>query len=144
MGPIDDVWFWIGVADLYFDKDRPALYLGSDELRAAFVGARSGSRLSLVLDPVPLSRGLRLPKKGFLLDYTKAYRTSAGADSEYVEFTPGREYEFNVITVCRGVLVQRQGVLKQWGYIPYLWVGSVDYPFAREGMIGVGSRGSRL
>lgn len=131
---IDDVWFWIGVADLYEDADS-ILRLGAADLRTAFVGAREGSRLSLLLDPARIGNELDLPTKGFLLHFTKKYRETAGFDGDYVRFTTTGRYELKILDVCHATLLQKRAVLKQWGYIPHLWYDSPDYPFAREGVL---------
>lgn len=131
---IDDVWFWIGDADLYVNAD-PILQLGTADLRAAFVGVREGSRLSLLLDPARIGSELELPTRGFLLHFTKKYRETAGFDGDYVRFTKVARYELKILDVCSGTLLQKRAVLKQWGYIPHLWYDSPDYPFARKGIL---------
>lgn len=141
--PIPDVWFWIGVPDLYVGDEgqdpAPALplrpRLGSDELRAAFVTLRSGSRVSVVVDPWDPTVVPRLPTHGVLLDYTRETYMQDGTDNDNVRFVKGVEYELTVREVCDGRLLQRKGVLRQWGYVPRLWAGGARYPFARRGVL---------
>lgn len=132
---VDEVWFWIGDASLFPDNARLVLGLGSADLRAAFIGARNGSRLSLAIETVGSEQVLRLPVKGFLLNFTEAVYLRTGIDTDYVTLTSRLQYEIDVLKVCSGALLQRRGVLKQWGYIPHLWADSESYPFAREGIL---------
>lgn len=132
---VPDVWFWVGSGQLERPGSRPILRLGSPDLRAAFVGAHEGAVLTLRVDPELRGGELALPTKGFLLDYTSKYRFTEGSDSEHANFRHTAEYKFTIVRVCPATLLQRQGILKQWGYIPHLWKEAPNYPFARQGRI---------
>jgi hypothetical protein len=134
VGKIDDAWFWVGDARHVGEKQLSLLRFGSDALRAAFVGARSGARLYLVLDPKQPARTLALPKRGFLLDYIRAFEFTGGSDNDSVYFENTVEYEITVVAVCPGDVLQREGTLKQLGYVPNFSTRR-NLPFAREGRL---------
>jgi hypothetical protein len=127
----DDVWFWIGNEEPYV-KNRVSIRLGSGELRAALIGARAGARLSLVFDSSgQVGTLFHVPRKGFLLDHTEDVYMGPGVDTGYAQLSVWRDYEIAILAVCRGRLLRREGVMKQWGYVLNLWSGPT-HSFARE------------
>jgi hypothetical protein len=141
---VPDVRFWIGVSDLLFESEERLpgvapighrIGLGDPGLRAAFIGLRSGSRVSLTLDPERPTTGLELPKNGFLLGFTKEQRDRVGFDSDYVIFMRHVEYELTIGDVCDATLLHRRGLLRQWGYKGPAVGGLPSYPFARRGVL---------
>ncbi len=139
---LPDVWFWLGdqsrIPGHVAYKWRELIDLGDEELRAAFLGLRAGSRVSVTLEGTPYAPAAGLPTQGFSFN-----GDSAGVYSGYgggpapVRFGVGHtaKYEFMIVDVCAGRLYYRTGTLKQFGYIPHLWAESPDRPFAREGVL---------
>jgi hypothetical protein len=128
---IDDVWFWIGDARRVGDRQLSLLHFGSEALRAAFVGKRSGARISLLLDA---NQQLSLPKRGLLLDDTREWRFTGGSDNDMVYFGHRVAYELAIVAVCPANVFHREGTLKQWGYVPNFSTYP-DPPFSRQGTL---------
>jgi hypothetical protein len=136
-GEFSDVWFWIGNAIHSRAEVLPILHLGSNGLRAAFIGIRVGSKVIVTFDSSLIGDSWILPKGGFMLDNTKEHRFSAGADHDYERFSQTGEYEFTIVKVCPARLMQRQGRLKQWGWIRMVedLLTRKTKPFIREGTL---------
>jgi hypothetical protein len=142
IGKLSDVWFWLGdqrgIPGHEAYKWGELIDLGSRRLRAAFVGARAGSRVSIVMERRLDYPATILPTRGFVMNYT-VLKASGAIDTRYgpekVVFHEGVEYEFTIMDVCQGRLLYRQATKKEWGYIPHVWAGSRKLPFEREGVL---------
>lgn len=135
---LPDVWFWLGdhseIPGHVAYKWGELIDLGDEELRATFVGVRSGSRVSVLLEGKPNYPGTQLPTHGFIFNGDSS-GISIAYPGQSVQFSHRAEYEFTILDVCEGRLLYRRGTLRQWGYRPTLWVEHGSYPFAREGVL---------